>query len=132
MAVETHAELRWRIWVRDQGVCGICSCPIISFDQMDLDRIVPRYQGGKYADDNVRASHGSCNRARGGRDSMIAHPRSSKPTKQRVNIAVTQSDREAVKAIRQARKLDSDGAAIRYAVRVIAEQERAKGDRGQG
>ena len=45
--------------------------------------------------------------------------------KERMTVFLEQSDREAVKAIRQARKLDSDGAAIRYAVRVIAEQERA-------
>lgn len=50
--------------------------------------------------------------------------------KERMTVFLEQSDRDAVKAIRQARKLDSDGAAIRYAVRVIAEQERAKSERG--
>lgn len=47
--------------------------------------------------------------------------------KKRMTVFLEQSDRDDVEAIRQARKLDSDGAAIRYAIRVIAEQERRKG-----
>lgn len=51
--------------------------------------------------------------------------------KARMTVFLEPDDREAVKAIKAARKLDSDGAAIRYAVRVIAEQERAKAERGE-
>lgn len=51
--------------------------------------------------------------------------------KERMTVFLEAADRDAVKAIRLARKLDSDGAAIRYAIRVIAEQERAKTDRGE-
>lgn len=47
-------------------------------------------------------------------------------TKDRMTVFLEQSDREAVKEIRRARKLDSDGAAIRYAIRAIAEQERIR------
>ena len=43
--------------------------------------------------------------------------------KKRMTVFLEDSDRQAVEVIRQARRLDSDGAAIRYAIRVIAEQE---------
>lgn len=52
--------------------------------------------------------------------------------KERMTVFLEQSDRDAVRAIKQARKLDSDGAAIRYAIRAIAEQERASTDRRDG
>lgn len=50
--------------------------------------------------------------------------------KERMTVFLEPSDRGAVKVIRQVRKLDSDGAAIRYAIREIAEQLRK--DAGSG
>ena len=51
------------IILRDQGLCGICSDPIMG--PLELDHIVPLAAGGTHEPDNVQLAHRSCNRRKG-------------------------------------------------------------------
>lgn len=62
--------VRQFIWDRDQGICGLCSEPIESIAQMEVDHIVARFKGGANDCDNYRAAHISCNRSRGAQDGL--------------------------------------------------------------
>ena len=75
--MKTHAswgrrwtETRKRIYVRDQGVCGLCQRAIEGAWQ--VDHIVPRVMGGGHDDGNLRLTHPACNLKRGdGRSSAL-------------------------------------------------------------
>jgi 5-methylcytosine-specific restriction endonuclease McrA len=45
---------------RDQGICGICSKPIMG--KLELDHVIPLARGGTHEPDNVQLAHSSCNR----------------------------------------------------------------------
>lgn len=55
---------RLKLWERDDGRCGVCGDPV-SPDAMEIDHILPRSRGGGDHWDNLRPSHGRCNRLRG-------------------------------------------------------------------
>lgn len=57
---------RSKMWMRDNGICGICNNPV-DYDDMDVDHILPKSYGGKDLWDNLRVSHKECNRKRGNR-----------------------------------------------------------------
>lgn len=50
---------RW-IYRRDGGLCGVCGQPVV-FEQMHLDHVTPRSEGGTDHVSNYRISHGACN-----------------------------------------------------------------------
>lgn len=54
------------VLVRDLGICGICSSPIMS-DKIDLDHIVPLAAGGTHEMKNVQLAHPTCNKRKGTR-----------------------------------------------------------------
>jgi len=55
---------RW-IYERDAGVCGLCAKPV-PFEEMHVDHIRPRIDGGNDRVDNLRITHPRCNHRRGG------------------------------------------------------------------
>ena len=55
--------LRWEIWKRDGGVCGICE-EAVEFPDMHADHIVRVVDGGTNAPDNLRTTHKECNQSR--------------------------------------------------------------------
>jgi 5-methylcytosine-specific restriction endonuclease McrA len=57
-------ETRKRIYVRDQGVCGLCHRDI-GDALWEIDHIVPRAFGGGHEDVNLRLTHKLCNARRG-------------------------------------------------------------------
>ena len=62
-------QLRADVIKRDGRVCWLCGQPIALDDSLDFDHIVPVSRGGKTQLDNLRPSHGRCNRRRGNRTS---------------------------------------------------------------
>lgn len=59
---------------RDQGVCQLCFLPV-SFDDMDIDHIIPLAAGGTHEPGNVQVAHGPCNRKKGARlDGLAVQP----------------------------------------------------------
>lgn len=54
---------RLAVYVRDAGICGICG-EHIEPDDLDIDHIMQRAEGGPDDMDNLRAAHKSCNRGR--------------------------------------------------------------------
>lgn len=52
--------LRFEIYERDNGLCGLCG-RFIEWSQMHIDHIVPRFEGGADHRDNLRATHARCN-----------------------------------------------------------------------
>jgi hypothetical protein len=58
------AEQRRALWERDGRCCGICGA-FVDLADMDLDHIKQQMLGGEDTDDNLRATHSSCNRRRG-------------------------------------------------------------------
>ena len=67
-------KVRWFLWKRDMGRCGICGQEV-EFIEMDVDHITPRSQGGGDDLANLRAAHSWCNRSRGaGRVLALASP----------------------------------------------------------
>lgn len=68
----THWAKRWpetrrRIFMRDNGMCGICGRWIEPGHPWDVDHIVPRKYGGGHEDGNLRLAHHTCNSQRGAR-----------------------------------------------------------------
>lgn len=62
-------EERQVSWHRSKDkICGICGSVISSFEEMDLDHIVPYSKGGQTTLKNARISHKGCNRSRGNND----------------------------------------------------------------
>jgi hypothetical protein len=54
-------EFRRKIWLRDQGVCGVCKQPVAFDSDMHVDHIVQICMGGGNEESNLRASHALCN-----------------------------------------------------------------------
>lgn len=57
-------HIRRAVWDRDRGICGICALPVPFGRDMHVDHIQPRCEGGPDALENLRATHGTCNRRR--------------------------------------------------------------------
>lgn len=58
------STVRYLIWDRDQGICGICMLPVPYDRTMHIDHIVPRMAGGTDLLNNLRATHARCNQGR--------------------------------------------------------------------
>lgn len=54
------------IWFRDFGLCHICG-EGVSREEAEFDHVVPLHRGGGHTNDNVKVSHGRCNRSKGTR-----------------------------------------------------------------
>jgi len=54
------------IWERDDGLCYLCKKKT-SFQQFELDHLVPVSRGGDNSENNLSVTHRSCNRSRGTR-----------------------------------------------------------------
>lgn len=50
-----------QIWRESDGTCGICAKPILVYDEIHFDHIVPLSRGGAHAKDNIQVSHARCN-----------------------------------------------------------------------
>ena len=48
-------------------VCHICGKPIPDRAHLDFDHVIPIARGGAHSAENIRPSHGSCNRSKGAR-----------------------------------------------------------------
>ena|SRR5215471_1134549 len=57
-------QLKWRLWERDGGTCGLCHLPV-SLEETHLDHITPVSLGGRHAWDNLQPAHPDCNRKKG-------------------------------------------------------------------
>lgn len=67
---------RWRIWQRDNGLCGFCGHPV-PLTELHIDHIKPRAVGGATHWDNLRPAHRHCNTSNGKRsvdDYRIRNP----------------------------------------------------------
>lgn len=68
---------RQEVFERDEGICGICSCPIdwslSGRDPMGftVDHVTPVSIGGTDTIDNVRSAHNRCNAKRGVRGGVL-------------------------------------------------------------
>lgn len=51
------------VFLRDGGLCGICSTPVDPA-QWDLDHVIPLSKGGSNLLSNVQVSHPTCNRVK--------------------------------------------------------------------
>lgn len=51
------------VYVRSDGVCGICG-ESVTIDEFQIDHIIPLAKGGAHLYSNVQASHAVCNRAK--------------------------------------------------------------------
>lgn len=60
----TSASFRRWIYDRDAGRCGLCRRPV-AFEEMHVDHVRPRSEGGTDAVSNYRIAHVACNRDRG-------------------------------------------------------------------
>jgi 5-methylcytosine-specific restriction endonuclease McrA len=58
-------QTRKRIYVRDDGVCGLCHTPVLPGVAWEVDHITPRSLGGGHEDANLRLTHKLCNARRG-------------------------------------------------------------------
>lgn len=58
-------EERIIAWNTSNKICGICNKEIRTFNEYDLDHIVPHSRGGKTNLNNAQVTHLSCNRAKG-------------------------------------------------------------------
>jgi hypothetical protein len=63
---EAGASRRREVWLRDQGICGICEQPV-AFEEMQLDHIIPQSWGGSDEPYNVQPAHALCNQRKGNR-----------------------------------------------------------------
>lgn len=54
---------RREVYERDEGICHVCG-ETITWDDYDMDHVVPLTAGGAHTYENVKASHSACNRAR--------------------------------------------------------------------
>ncbi len=61
--IKIPISIRRQVIARDAGVCGICGGLVE--DGLELDHIRPVARGGQDTVDNLRVSHGRCNRAKG-------------------------------------------------------------------
>lgn len=50
-----------RIWRESDGTCGICATPILVYDEIHFDHIVPLSRGGTHTKENIQVSHARCN-----------------------------------------------------------------------
>ncbi len=55
---------RGEIYIRDNGLCGICGLHV-SLHDVTLDHIIPLSKGGEHSKLNVQIAHRSCNSAKG-------------------------------------------------------------------
>jgi 5-methylcytosine-specific restriction endonuclease McrA len=58
-------KTRKRIFVRDQGICGLCYLPVEPGVAWQIDHVLPRSRGGGHEDGNLRLTHATCNLKRG-------------------------------------------------------------------
>lgn len=71
MAMDIVREI---LWQRSGGRCGLCQEPV-ALDDLHLDHILPRSQGGSDALDNLQVSHPRCNLTKGnGRRRRMPEP----------------------------------------------------------
>lgn len=59
--------LRLAVIKRDGLNCGLCGCPIVSVQDVDVDHIIPVSRGGSSNAENLQVTHSSCNRRKGNR-----------------------------------------------------------------
>lgn len=53
------------VFIRDEGICGICENPVDE-NNWHLDHIIPLCKGGLHSYTNVQVAHPSCNFVKGG------------------------------------------------------------------
>lgn len=54
-----------KVLIDSSGLCGICLKPLDS--QIDYDHIIPLVKGGSHTQDNLQATHSTCNRRKNSR-----------------------------------------------------------------
>lgn len=52
------------IYERDGGICHICNT-FVHPDELDMDHVIPINRGGEHSYNNIKVSHGICNRRKG-------------------------------------------------------------------
>lgn len=58
---QRSSSIRELIWKSKDHVCGICHKPILAFEDMHVDHIIPLSRGGNDVYDNLQPSHKHCN-----------------------------------------------------------------------
>lgn len=56
-------DMWWRLWGKQQGLCGLCKGELRG--PVEVDHVVPLSKGGKHEEGNVQLAHRSCNRRKG-------------------------------------------------------------------
>lgn len=65
----TQGALRYGAWVRDRGVCALCSTDTKAIEDLtgghkwEADHIVPLAEGGRHHLDNIRTLCRACHKA---------------------------------------------------------------------
>lgn len=54
------------IWFRDFGICHVCGQGS-DRGTTEFDHVVPLSRGGSHSEDNIKVTHGFCNRSKGAR-----------------------------------------------------------------
>ena len=55
---------RGEVYIRDNGICGICKCHV-PLHEVTIDHIIPLSKGGEHSKRNIQIAHRSCNSAKG-------------------------------------------------------------------
>lgn len=69
-AIRLHAPRVERVNLKHvllaaNGLCGICKNSLdCGVSEIDFDHVVPLARGGTHTNDNLQATHASCNRAK--------------------------------------------------------------------